>query len=46
VSYALCLVALVADVKLCLRAFSLGHLCSVHQVGGLRVIFGDVGRGC
>jgi hypothetical protein len=28
VSYALCLVALVADVELCIRAFSVGHLCS------------------
>jgi hypothetical protein len=28
VSYALCLVTLVADVELCRRAFSLGHLRS------------------
>jgi hypothetical protein len=42
-SYALCLVTLVADVELRRRAFSLGHLCSGLQMGGLRVMFGDVG---
>jgi hypothetical protein len=45
VSYALCLVTLVADAELCPRAFFSGSLCSGRWMGQSHVMFGDVGRG-